>query len=47
MTGCTPSPLMGEGRGGGGVSAGTALYERVHPHPASPIEGEEKGAAND
>src|SRR6185437_13756429 len=36
-----PSPSMGEGWGGGGVSAGTALFVQRHPHPTSPIEGEE------
>src|SRR3954471_4317267 len=33
---------MGEGWGGGGVSAGTEFLDQCHPHPASPIKGEEE-----
>jgi hypothetical protein len=29
------------GRGRGGVTFDVELYVRDHPHPASPIEGEE------
>ncbi|MDB5721688.1 MAG: valine--tRNA ligase, partial [Alphaproteobacteria bacterium] len=42
-----PSPLMGEGRGGGGASAGTERFSESTPPPTPPHQGEGSQAADE
>ena len=42
-----PSPLMGEGRGGGGASAGTERFSESTPPPTPPHQGEGSQASDE